>query len=185
MTRNTQTLRCFFLIGAACIMALGSAESALAQALNVVASGTIASSCTIAVGTAFPTANLAASGNVAATASVNCNGKFRLNATSAKGAIKTATTAPTNFTNTVPYSLTVSVPTDPSGTASATCTSAQLVAGQAGCALSPANTTGLGSGSVTTFTRTVSLTAAWTLPASRLVAGSYSDAITLSIAPVQ
>jgi len=177
-------LRSFCWFGIAGIVSLETSEPAPAQSLVVVASGTIAPACTIAVGTAFPSANLAANGSVGATANVNCNSKFRLNATSAKGAIATTTAAPANFTNTVAYSLTVSVPTDPSGTATATCPSAQLVAGQAACALSPSNTTGLSSGTVSTFSKIASLTAAWTLPAPRLVAGSYSDTITLSIATV-
>ena len=166
-----------FAIGAA------SATSVSADGLTIPATGLINSTCSIAVANDFPSANLAANGSIGATSTLNCNTRFKVNATSAKGAIRTAKVAPTGFTNALAYSLSVNVPLDQGGSVSATCPAAQLVAGQAGCALSPANATGLSSGAGTSINKTAALTAAWTLPAAKLIAGSYSDTITISVAP--
>lgn len=155
---------------------------AIGDTLSVTATGTIASSCSIAVKAAFPGVSLAASGSVAASADIGCNAKFKLNATSTSGSIKASGTAATGFTNAVPYSLTVSVPIDQGGTISATCPATQLVAGQSACALSPLNSTGLSSVNGTALSQVASLTATWTLPTAKLVAGAYADTITLSIA---
>lgn len=143
----------------------------------------IGSICSIAVASGFPTANLAASNSMGATSTLNCNTRFKVNATSANGAIRTAKVAPTGFTNAIAYSLSLNVPLDQGGSVSATCPAAQLIAGQAGCALSPANATGLSSGAGTSLNKTAALTVAWTLPASQLIAGNYSDTITISVAP--
>jgi spore coat protein U-like protein len=58
-----------------------------------------------------------------------------------------------------------------------------LVAGQSSCALSPANSTGLSSGGKASLNKTATLTVAYTVPTlpTRLIAGSYSDTITLTI----
>ena len=83
------------------------------------------------------------------------------------------------------YTLTVSVPLDSGGPVSANCASSALLAGQSSCALSPSNATGLSSGSATATNKVATLTAAWTTPSlPYLVAGSYSDTLTISIATV-
>ena len=160
--------------------------SASADSLTVNATGTIAGSCGISVVSDFPAnANLAVSGSASASASVSCATPFKLNATSANGNLKNLVAAVSSFTNTLAYVLTVSVALDSGGPVSANCNSATLVAGQSGCALSPANSTGLSSGSAIATNKTATLTAAWTTPASpQLVAGSYADTLTISIAAV-
>ena len=174
-------LRCRMTWGAA-VLTLGLPTSALADTLSVTATGTIGSSCSIAVKTAFPAANLGASGSVAASADIGCNAKFKLNATSTNGSMKASGAAAPGFSNTIPYSLSVSVPIDQGGAISATCPATQLVAGQSACALSPLNATGLSSVNGTAVSQIASLTAAWTLPTVKLIAGAYSDTITLLIA---
>ena len=162
---------------------LATAPAAYADTVNITTTGQIASSCTVAAASTFPAANLSANGSVAASASVSCNTGFVVKATSTNGAIKSATAAPTNFTNSLDYTLTLSLPLDSGATATATCAAALLKAGQTTCALSPAGT-GLSSSGATAIGKTASLTAQWTVPAlpTRLVAGSYSDTIVISIA---
>ena len=149
------------------------------------ARGKIDGSCSLAAVSTFPTANFAANSNAVATAAVNCNQPFRIRATSANGAIKSAAVIAPNFTNTLPYTLKADVPIDGGTPVSATCASTSLVAGQASCALSPASSSGLSSGAGIATNKTATLTLAWTMPTvpMRLIAGSYSDTITLSIAP--
>ncbi|MFC4594398.1 hypothetical protein [Sphingobium tyrosinilyticum] len=168
----------------ACALAFSASAPAKAQSLTITATGTIVGGCGITVGSNFGPANLSAGGNVTGTATVNCNAGFKINATSANGAIKTNTVAPANFTNAVPYSLAMTVPLDVGGNVSATCNSSELVAGQSGCALSPGNSAGLSSNGKTANNKTATLTASWSLPAPRLIAGTYSDTITVSIASV-
>lgn len=164
-------------LGAASLLV---APVARADSVTIVARGTIASGCSVALASNFPAANLSASGTVSATAIVDCNTGFVIKATSAKGAIKTTNAASTGFTNVLPYNLSLSVPRDTGGPVSATCAAATLIAGQAGCALSPAGA-GLSSGGVTATAKTATLTASWTLPTQKLAAGSYSDTITILV----
>jgi hypothetical protein len=164
---------------------LSCASPAPAQVVSVTANWTVASSCSIA-GASISGANLAASGSQSASSTVNCNSGFKINATSAKGALKSTTVAPTNFSNVLPYTLTVAVPVDgtPASTPSASCASSLLMSGS-GCTLAPSGA-GLSSGGRTAMGQTATLTVAWTIPTlpTRLIAGSYSDTITLSIATV-
>lgn len=166
---------------------LGSTTPADADVLTINASGTIASSCSLAAASAFGTPNLTASGNVGATATVNCNSGFTINATSLNGGMKTTKSA-TGFASLVPYSLTVLVPleTTPATSVSATCAATTLVSGQSSCALSPGNVTGLSSGGKASLGKTATLTLAYTVPSlpTRLIAGSYSDTISLTITAV-
>ena len=161
--------------------------AALADTLTINATGNIAGSCVLNTGSNFPTnANLSVTGSSAATATVDCSTPFKLNATSSNGALSNSVSAGSGFTNTLGYSLTISVPLNSGGPAAATCASSTLVTGQSGCALSPGNTTGLYSGATGSATnKTATLTAAWTTPSTPiLVAGNYSDTLTVSIAAV-
>src|SRR5947209_7627696 len=120
-------------------MLLSGGSAACADTIQIAATGTIGSTCSLAVGSNFPVASLASNGSASASATVNCNTGFVVKATSAKGAIKTSNGVSNGFTNSVPYWLAVSVPLDNGGTLSGgPCNSASLVAGQSGCALSPA-----------------------------------------------
>jgi len=170
--------------GALSICALGAPEVGQADVLTITAKGTIASSCSVGVQQAFGVANFNAAGSAGAQALVNCNTGFRINVTSANGAAKTANVTSNGFTNSLPYSVKLDLPLDDNSTVSATCASSALVSGQSSCALSPANGTGLSSGGKTAINKIAALTATWTLPAQPLVAGSYSDTLTVSIASV-
>jgi hypothetical protein len=164
---------------------LVSAAPVYADVLTINASGTIGTSCTVAATTQFSSPNLNANGTVGGQATVSCNTGFKVNALSANGAMKNNAAAAASFTNVQPYNFTLSVPLETGGPVSATCASSALVAGQASCALSPANGAGLSSGGKASINKLASLTVAWTIPAlpTRLMAGSYSDTITLTIAP--
>ena len=157
-----------------------------ADVVMVTARGTIQSSCALSAQTGFGSANLDADGSVNATALVDCNTPFKVSATSQNGAMKSATTPPSGFANSLPYTLSVSVPLDSGSTVNASCGSATLVTGATSCALSPASPTGLSSGSGVASSKVSNLTLQWTIPTvTRLVAGSYSDVVTIRIAVQQ
>lgn len=162
-----------------------NAGAARADQVSVQAKGKIVGTCSLVAATAFPTASFATNGSGTATAAVNCNQPFRLRATSTNGAIKSAAVIAPNFVNALSYSLKADMPLDGGSVVSATCASASLAAGQSSCALSPASSGGLSSGAGIATNKIATLTLAWSVPPlpTRLVAGNYSDTITLSIAP--
>ena len=168
------------------LTAFAAAPSAHADVLTVTAQGTIAPTCAISATQNFPASNLNAAGSAIATASVNCNQTFKINATSANGAIKSSAAASAPYTNTLPYSLKAEVALDTGADSTATCASSTLMAGQSSCALSPANSTGLTSNGQIATNKTTTLTLSWVPPSSPtfLKPGSYSDSITLTIAVV-
>lgn len=170
------------LTAALCVLPI--CAPAAAADVSITATATIAAACSLTAGTGFGAANLGSSSSVTATATVNCNTRYRLKAQSANGGFKSATAAPApSFTNQLAYTLNISVPLDNGGgTVAGSCASANLVAGSASCQMSPANT-GLSSGSGTSTGQTASLSVSWTAPTSpRLIAGSYTDTITITIA---
>lgn len=159
---------------------------ARADTLTVTAKGTIAPACSMSATQQFATSNINIAGNSVAKASVNCNQTFKMNATSANGAIKSSAAVSPPYTNSLPYSLKADIALDNGSTSSATCASSALVAGQSSCALSPANSTGLTSNGQIATNKATTLTVSWTPPArpTFLKPGSYSDTITLMIAVV-
>lgn len=177
----SRSVACAFLASAA-----AWTVAARADVLTVTAKGTIAPTCSMSSTKDFGTSNINAAGSASATASLNCNQFFKINATSAQGAIKSSAAASAPYTNALPYSLKADIGLDDGSTSTATCASSTLVAGQSTCALSPANTTGLTSNGQIATNKTTTLTVSWTPPASPtfLKPGSYSDSITLTIAVV-
>lgn len=159
---------------------------AAAQTVTVNASWRVMPLCTVAAASAFPIADLGEAGNRSATATVTCNKSFKISASSANGAIRTSGAAPAGFANALPYTLRIDVPLDDGSRISASCTSPTLVAGQSACPLSPANGTGLTSAGRIATSQAATLTVSWSAVAlpTRLIAGSYADTITLSIATV-
>lgn len=146
--------------------------------------GQIAAMCGLGSGGSFGNADLNANGSVSAITAVNCNTKYLLRATSANGGLKTTIVAPSpSFVNQLDYQFSISVPLDNGGgTISGSCAASGLIAGSGLCSLSPAGA-GLSSGTGTSTGTTASLTVTWTLPgATHLVAGQYTDTITLTIA---
>lgn len=168
------------------VLGMGSFGSpARADTLTINATGTIIGSCQLTTSSNFPAdADLSVSGSVGATALVDCSTPFKINATSSNGALLRPGTASSGFTSSLVYTLAMSVPLNVGGPVTASCTSDKLVSGQSSCALSPNNSTGLSSGATGTATnKTASLTASWTTPSSpRLMAGAYSDTLTVTIA---
>lgn len=166
------------------LTAVAWTTTARAQTVTVTAKGAIAPSCSIAQTQNFPASNFNTAGTSSAKASITCNQVFKLNATSANGAIKSSVAVSPPFTNAVPYSLKADVALDNGTTSTATCASSTLVAGQSTCPLSPANTTGLTSNGQIATGKTTNLTLNWTPPSlpTLLKPGSYSDTITLTIA---
>ena len=171
MRMGRRALAAFLAVATICV-----AVPAQSQSVQITASGTIASSCTISKASDFAAADLSVNGNRTATATVSCNTGFSIAASSANGALKRVPPGapPANFTNSLAYSFSLSVPLDSGGPALANCTSAALLA----------NSCSLSSGGGTATARTATLTASWTIPALpiRLLAGGYSDTITLTIA---
>lgn len=166
--------------------AMGWLAPARADVLTVTARGTIQPACSVASSQQFSTLSLNVAGSAVAKATVTCNQFFKVNATSAKGAIKSDGLVSPPFANSVAYSLRADVGLDDNSTRSATCSSASLTAGQSSCALSPANSTGLTSNGQISTGKVTTLTVSWTPPSvpTLLKPGSYSDVINLTIAPV-
>ena len=185
-TRTRMFSRAFAYALIAPALAVGSAP-VRAATVTVTAQGTIAPSCSMTSTKNFGSANINAAGTATATASVTCNQFFKMNATSANGAIKMAASVPAPYTNSLPYSLKGDIGLDNGTTSSVTCASSTLVAGQSSCALSPANSTGLTSGGQIATGKTTTLTMSWTPPAPPTFlkpGGSYSDSITLTVSVV-
>lgn len=163
-------------------MALGSVAAASAgsparaDSLTLLATGTIPSGCSVGKSADFAqNNNFSVSGGASAGANVDCNTPFLIRAVSAKGAIKTSGAASAGFTNSVPYAFGLSVQLQGNGgPATVNCTSAVMAANN--CLLS--------SGNKTANRKTGTLTVQWQAPPAQtaLVAGTYSDTITLSIA---
>jgi hypothetical protein len=168
------------------IVGLAGVQPVNADTLTVTAKGTVAPTCSLSATQQFPASDLGTAGSATAKANVNCNQLFKINATSANGTIKSSVAASAPYTNTLPYNLEADVALDDGSIRTATCASSTLVAGQSGCALSPANGTGLTSNGQIATNKTTTLTISWTTPAAPnlLKAGSYSDTITLTIASV-
>jgi len=177
-------MRVLAFFGAGVICVLLAAAPGRADTVAITASGTIQPRCGVSVQQAFSSADFSTSGSSVAQALVDCNTGFRINITSANGAAKTTNQASSGFTNSLPYSLKLSVPLDSGSPVEATCTSGTLMSGQASCALSPNNASGLSSGGKSAINQIATLTASWAPPFQKLVAGSYSDTLTVSIASV-
>ena len=152
-----------------------------ADALTVSAKGRIDPACSISVQTPFPAADFANAGSAPGSAVLDCNTGFVLKATSANGAVTSTSAVSTGFTNSLNYKLRL-ILTLGDTVLTAVCNSRALVAGNSSCALSPAGA-GLASGGKPAFHRTAALQLAWTPPIQpRLVAGSYHDTLTITVA---
>jgi len=152
-----------------------------AGVLIVTAKGRIDPACEISVATPLSEADFASSGIVRGGALINCNTGFVIKATSANGAVKNDASVSPGFTNSLRYTVSLGVGTV-DGFLYAKCSSASLVAGQSTCSLSP-DGPGLDSGGSPSARRAATLTMSWNPPVRpRLVAGSYQDTITISVA---
>lgn len=161
------------------LAALAPSQALAGSVLTVTAKGTIPTSCSVAsAGNFANVADFTQSGQRTASVTVSCNQGFTITAKSAKGAIKTAATLPAGpaYSNTLPYTFKLDVALDSGSVSIPSCASATMAG--AGCSVS--------SGGISAIGRTAGLTVNWISPlptAPRLIAGSYGDTISLSIAP--
>lgn len=162
-------------------VAASFSTSALADTVVIQAKGTVPGSCAVALTTNFGAANFATAGTSTATAEVNCNTGFAIKATSQNGRVQNVKPATAGFDNKHPYSLSLSLPLDQGGSLSDSCAASAMVAGQTGCPMAIGS--GLASNGKTAIFQTATLTASWQAPATPLLAGTYSDTITISVAP--
>jgi hypothetical protein len=162
---------------------IAPAQLASADVLTVTAKGTIAPVCSIGVKNPLPAADFTTSGRISGSALVNCNSGFVMTATSANGAVKNNAAVSPGFTNALGYTLNIVLPLSGASSVTAACRSALLVAGNSSCILSPGGS-GLSSGGKPAIGTTATMTLIWATPTKpRLVAGSYHDTITISVAP--
>lgn len=175
---TVRVLACSLVPAAALILPVAQAS---ADVLTVFAVGRIDPVCEIGVASPLPPANFANWGYLQGTAAVNCNTGFKVRATSANGAVKNSAEVTTGFTNTLPYNLRLVMPVGGGTNALADCASAELVAGQSSCPLSP-NGPGLDSGGTVATSRPIIIYVSWKTPRSpRLIAGDYHDTIIVSV----
>lgn len=149
--------------------------------IEIRAVGQIPPVCTVTRLSSFGEGDFGVGGELTATAGVNCNLGFALKATSENGAVVNSKPAPSGFINVLPYMFSINLPLDQGGVLSAACAAADMKFGQSGCTLAVGN--GLSSGGESAIDGTASLKATWTAPAGNPLAGTYSDTITISVAP--
>jgi len=153
------------------------------QTLTVDVTGQVAGHC----GFSTPPADhpvlgdLSAAGSLTVSFAVNCNTPFRVRAASANGGLKTSSAAADGFANLLDYSLELQLGTDAGGL-DATCNADALVSGAGGCAFYGASAgEGLSSGQGVSLNATGALKFDWTTAPRRLVAGAYSDTLTIVV----
>jgi hypothetical protein len=119
---------------------------------------------------------------------LNCTGASRVAVVSANGALVTTANAPTGYANRAPYDVTLNLAASNGTTATATCAASTLTQ-SGGCTFrGPASTTQglrLGAASLNQPGSFVRVTAPAASGPARLVEGTYTDTltITLSVAP--
>lgn len=125
--------------------------------------------------------NLAAAGSLTLSFAVDCNTPFRVRAVSANGGLKTGSATADGFTNLLDYSLRLQLATDAGGI-DATCNADALVSAAGGCAYYGATAgEGLSSGQGVALNASGALKFGWTTSPQRLVAGDYSDTLTIVV----
>lgn len=159
----------------------GGAAPALADSIVIPARGTIPPTCQITRTRGYPRVDLSAAGSTFATAAVKCNIPFVVKAQSSRGGFRNWVQPTPTATNLLPYDLTMQLPLDNGTMLSGTCASPTLVAGQAGCGLSPAGA-GLPSGAVPSWNKAMTLTLRWTPSTTPLVSGGvFTDQIIVTL----
>jgi spore coat protein U-like protein len=125
--------------------------------------------------------NLETPGSMTVDFTVNCNTPFRVRAVSANGGLKTSSVTGDGFTNLLDYSLRLQLATD-TGALDATCNADALVSAAGGCAYYGATAgEGLSSGTGVSLNTAGALQFGWTTAPQRLVAGAYSDTLTIVV----
>ena len=185
MRRGAVLLAC-----AAWLLAAGAAAAASTttlvgdpQTLTVDVTGEVAGRC----GFSTPPADqpvlgdLATAGSLTLNFAVDCNTPFRVRAVSANGGLKTSSATGDGFTNLLDYSLRLQLGTDAGGL-DATCNADALVSAAGGCPYyGAAAGEGLSSGQGVSLNSSGALKFDWTTAPRRLVAGTYSDTVTIVV----
>jgi len=126
--------------------------------------------------------DLSQAGSLTVAFGVNCNAPFRVRAASKNGGFLTDQAAVGDtIADQLDYSLHLTLPTS-LGALDATCNADALKAGAGGCAFyGTAAGQGLSSGDGVAINQSGSLQFGWTQSAKHLVAGSYSDTLTIVV----
>ena len=153
------------------------------QTVTIDVTGKVAERC----GFSTPPADQAALGDLTAPGSLNvpftvdCNTPFRIRAMSSNGGLKTRAANATGFTNTLDYNLQLQVGTD-AGALQATCEAGALAGGGGDCAFyGNCAGQGLSSGEGVALKAPGALKFNWTAAPKRLVAGTYTDTVTIVV----
>lgn len=175
---NKRTFLHITWVTACCVgAALPVAPSHAGDLVTIEVTGEIEPKCRIsAFANAIEFGQISASGTQAATFHVDCNSPFEYRLRSRNGALQNLEHQEhsAGFANRIPYSLEFRLPTD-GGLILERCDSATLSDASPSCG-------GGNSGGGIAISQTASIAVSWVAP-SHLVAGTYSDFITLTFCP--
>jgi len=118
--------------------------------------------------------------------SLNCTGPSRVAIVSANGGLLSSTSASPGYSNKADYNVTLNLAANNGTTASATCTASTLTAGSTCSFVGQASTTQglrLASAAVNQAGSYVRISAPAQSGSTVLVAGTYSDALTVTVSP--
>ena len=153
------------------------------QAVTIDVTGTVAERCGFSTPPTSQAAlgDLTSPGTLSLPFTVDCNTPFRIRAMSSNGGLKTHSPGAAGFTNTLDYNLQLQLSTD-AGALSATCDAGALAGGGGDCAYyGNCAGQGLSSGEGVALKAPAALKFDWTPPPKRLVAGTYTDTVTIVV----
>jgi hypothetical protein len=175
--------------GAACLAALASCAALATVTVAahahhravVTLQGSITAACSVTGSSAVSPeiGDITKAGSKETEVTVDCNTPFKYRLVSLNGALQhelagtAAASAPKGLDASVPYNVTVVIPTD-GGTIRDTCASANIKAGQVTCAFGDSRN-GIAIGAA------ARVTIAWTSPRDAVMAGQYSDRLTFTV----
>jgi spore coat protein U-like protein len=178
------------MVGAAWLLSAGAAAASSTttivgdpQTLTVDVTGQVAGRCGFSTPPTDKSVlgDLATAGSLTLNFTVDCNTPFRVRAISTNGGLKTTSATGEGFTNLLDYSLRLQLATDAGGL-DATCNADALASAAGGCAYyGSAAGQGLSSGQGVSLNASGALQFGWTAAPQRLVAGSYSDTLTIVV----
>ncbi|MDX6749173.1 hypothetical protein SH611_05080 [Geminicoccaceae bacterium 1502E] len=157
----------------------GRAAAQGADQVTIELRGEIEKSCALSAATSqIDLGDLTKTGAGASVAvGVSCNAPFAYELSSANGGLRHQSPgdSPPGFTGLLPYEASLTLPLDDGSRIDDRCTSTVIGPGGAGCAFSD-------SGTAIALDQSATLAIDWSAPALPLLAGSYADELTLSVA---